>query len=190
MKLKDQTKKESIRQATLNVVLSKGIAGVKMAAISKAVGLSVSTIHVYHKNKEELLISIYLQIFKERLAITIAKEGSKVPYKLRLKKKWLSSVKFNTEKFRELNFIEQMKQSPYYSMVLEKIRPDKHLFFESIIEEGKGQQIIKDAQNKILMGIYMSSVRQTSKLIMDGTISNKKKDMDLMFSFFWDSIKS
>ena len=70
MKLKDQAKKESIRQATLNVVLNKGIAGVKMAVISKAVGLSVSTLYVYHKNKEELLISIYLQIFKERLAVT------------------------------------------------------------------------------------------------------------------------
>lgn len=190
MKLKDETKKASIRQATLNVVLKNGIAGVKMARIAKDVNLSVSTLYVYHKNKEELLTSIYLDIFRERLAISNTNESEGLSFVLRLNKKWLTSVNFSTKNYRELNFVEQMKRSPYYEKILRKIKAEKHLLFDSILEEGRNQKLIKNVDNQILMSIYIASVRETSKLIMNQRISNNKKDMDLMFSFFWDSIKS
>ena len=190
MKLKDESKNMAIKQATLDVVLEKGLTGVKMASIAGMVEISVSTLYVYYKSKEELITSLYLDIFTKRLELSKKESATNEPFKIRLKRKWLSSVNFGINNRKELNFIRQIKQSIYYGDILKQIKHEKQHLFDLIFEEGKKNLLIKDVDTKILIAVFMASVEQTVALILNKDLPLKPKNTDLMFSFFWDSIKS
>lgn len=190
MKLKDESKNKAIKQATLDLVLEKGLTGVKMASIASMVEISVSTLYVYYKSKEELITSLYLDIFTKRLELSKKEAETNEPYKIRLKRKWLTTVNFGINNQKEINFIKQIKQSIYYGDILNQIKHEKQHLFDLIFEEGKKNLLIKDVDTKILITVFMGSVEKTVVLIFSKDLSLKPKNTDLMFSFFWDSIKS
>ena len=190
MKLKDESKNNAIKQATLDLVLEKGLTGVKMASIAGMVEISVSTLYVYYKSKEELLTTLYLDIFAKRLELNKKESETNDPFKIRLKRKWISSVNFGLNNRKQLNFIRQIKQSIYYDDILKQIKDEKQHFFDLIFEEGKRNLLIKDVDTKILISVFMASIEQTVALILSKNLPLKSKNTDLMFSFFWDSIKS
>ena len=161
-----------------------------MVSIAGMVGISVSTLYVYYKSKEELITSLYLDIFTKRIEISKKESGTKEPFKIRLKRKWLSSVNFGINNRKELNFIKQIKQSIYYDDILKQIKDEKQHLFDLIFEEGKRNLLIKDVDTKILISVFMASIEQTVALILSKDLPLKSKNTDLMFSFFWDSIKS
>ena len=189
MRVKDESKKRAIREVTLAVVRKSGIAGVKMARIANKLGVSPSTLYVYHKSKEDLLVALYLEIFNERLEISKKEKELDLPFKVQLKKKWLSSINFNLKHADELNFVEQMKRSPYFKSIYNEIKQDKKMLFDELFFEGQRQEILKKLDNKILMVVFISSVKSTVELIQKKEVS-LKKDADLMFSLFWDAIKN
>ena len=56
MKLKDTAKKEAIVAETIDIVFRKGFSGIKMAELARLVGVSPSTLYVYYKSKEDLIV--------------------------------------------------------------------------------------------------------------------------------------
>ena len=190
MKLKDQDKKEAIYAETLNIVFSKGIAGIKMADLAKRVGISPSTLYVYHKNKEELIVSLFTDLIKEQTNIFRSHLDADIPYKLKLKKLWLQWLQFSIDNHKEMNFLKQFKRSPYMDKVPEAVKADKHKLSEDLLNEGKTQLVIKNVPNKILEGIVEANMLQTTTMIMEKQISLAEKDTDMMFSFLWDAIKA
>ena len=189
MRVKDEMKRKAIRKGALEIVRVKGIVGIKMAELARKVDVSPSTLYVYHKSKEELLITLYLEIFNERLNLSKSTINEELPIKLKLKKKWLSSVKFNLTNSDEVTFIEQMKQSPYYNKIYNEIKQDKPILFDNLLKDGQRQEIIKNIDCKILMAVFISSVKHTAQLVKRKEIS-LNSDADLMFSLLWDAIRN
>lgn len=190
VRVKDDSKREAIIKKTIDIVFEKGFAGVKMADLAKRVGISVSTLYVYYKNKEDLIVSISSELIK-----TVSEASSKeldhgLPYKLKMKAVWLYWVNYGINNTKEMSFINQVKQSPYYEKIPKSILEAKHKIGVELFELGKKEGLIKNVDNEILASIIGALLGEAVKLILNGKIKMNKKDSDIMFSFVWDAIKS
>ncbi|MEH6681350.1 MAG: TetR/AcrR family transcriptional regulator [Sediminicola sp.] len=189
MKPKDDEKKAAIHQETLNLVYEKGIAGIKMAELARKVGISPSTLYVYHKNKEELILDLFTEILQDHTVAFRKQLAGDLPFMLKLKKVWLEMLHMSINNVKEMNFIRQVKQSPYFDKVPAKIKEDKIKMSQELLDMGKQQLLIKDLPNNILESVAESNIMQTLTMVLNKQLTLSEKDMDMMFSFLWDAIK-
>ncbi|TSE04171.1 TetR/AcrR family transcriptional regulator [Aquimarina algiphila] len=190
VRVKDETKRLAIVENTLDIVFEKGFAGVKMATLAKKIGISVSTLYVYYKNKEDLIISIATELIERETKRSSNSITADLPFKLKIKAIWVYWINFSINHSKEMNFITQVKKSPYYDKVPEAVRETKSRLGTDLFELGKKEGLIKNVSNEILESTMGAILLETVNLIIDKKLKLNKKDIDLMFSFAWDAIKS
>ena len=73
MRTKDDLKEAALFEATVKLVNEIGFAASSVSKIAKEAGVSPATIYVYYKNKEDLLVSTYIEI-KQNLVKALLKD--------------------------------------------------------------------------------------------------------------------
>lgn len=190
MRVKDDSKRQAIIEQTIDIVFEQGFAGIKMSDLAKRVGISVSTLYVYYKSKEDLIVSISGELLENVSKMSTKETNDDLPYKLKLKAMWLYWINFGVNHTKEMSFINQVKQSPYYEKIPKAIIEAKHRIGLELFELGKKEGLIKQVDNEILAAVIGAMLHETVRLILSGTIKMNKKDNDEMFSFVWDAIKN
>ena len=190
VRVKDDSKRQTIIEKTIDIIFEQGFAGIKMSDLAKRVGISVSTLYVYYKSKDDLIVSI-----SSELIATVSKTSTKelnddLPYKLKMKAMWLYWINYGVNHTKEMSFINQVKQSPYYEKIPKSILEAKHRIGLELFELGKKEGLIKNIDNEVLASVISALLSETVKLILNGKIKMNKKDNDEMFSFVWDAIKN
>lgn len=190
MKLKDETKRLTIIDQTIDIVFDQGFSGIKMAGLARKVGISPSTIYVYFKNKEDLIVSISSEIIKNTSEMSHKEVKESLPYKLKLKAIWLYWLNFGVNHNKEMSFLHQVKQSPYYELIPKEIKEEKLRLSNDLLTLGKKEGLIKNVDNAILSAVIGAVLGESVKLVLNEQIDLSQKDIDLMFSLLWDAIKS
>lgn len=190
MRVKDEAKRLAIVENTLDVVFEKGFAGVKMSTLAKKIGVSVSTLYVYYKNKEDLIVSIAIELIERETKRSSQRITEDLPFKLKLKAIWLHWIHFSINHSKEMNFITQVKQSPYYDKIPASVKETKSRLGSDLFELGKKEGLIANVENEILESVIGAILLETVRLILNKKLKLDKKDTDLMFSFAWNAIKS
>lgn len=190
MRIKDDIKRSSIIHQTLDIVYKDGLSGIKMADLAKRVGVSPSTLYVYFKNKQDLIVTITSELIEQE-AINSAKEiTDDLPYKLKLKTLWLFWLNFGVNHSKEMSFLNQVKQSPYYGLVPELVKESKMKLGLELIELGKKEGLLKNINNEIIVSVFEAMLKETVSLVMNKEFILDQRNIDLMFSLVWDAIKS
>lgn len=190
MRVKDNIKRAAIINQTLEIVFEHGLSGVKMADLANRVGVSPSTLYVYFKNKKDLIVSMTSEIIQQEANRSAKEVTEDLPYKMKLKTLWLYWVNFSIHHNKEMSFLNQVKQSPYYDWVPEAVKEVKFKLGYELFELGKKEGLIKDIDNEIIVSIFGAILKETVELIMNKKLQLHQKDTDLMFSLVWDAIKS
>ncbi|QDO94967.1 TetR/AcrR family transcriptional regulator [Formosa sediminum] len=190
MKQKDEFKREAIINVTIDMVYTNGFAGVKMAQIAKKVDISPSTLYVYFKSKNDLISSIATDLLKKITQTSQNQMHSDLPFKLKFKAIWLFYVNFEINNRKEMSFINQVKQSPYYKMIPLEIRNLKSSLVLDLLDEGKRQGLIKNLDNSILAALLSAFLTETVKLIDSKTLQLNEAETNTMFLLAWDAIKN
>lgn len=190
MRTKDETKRLAIVENTLDIVFEKGFAGIKMAGLAKDVGISPSTLYVYYKSKEELIISVFKELIKNKTVQSEKDIAKDLPFKLKLKTLWLYWVNVSINQSKEMSYINQIKQSPYYDLVPNDVKDIGYSVGFELFDLGKREGLIKNVDNVILVSIMSALLIQTVTMITNKKMTLNKKNSDLMFSFLWDAIKA
>ncbi len=189
VRIKDETKRLAIVENTLDIVFEKGFAGIKMAGLAKDVGISPSTLYVYYKSKEELIISVFKELIKNKTVQSEKDIDKDLPYKLKLKTLWLYWINVSINQSKEMSYIHQIKQSPYYDLVPDDVKDIGYSVGFELFDLGKKEGLIKNVDNEILATIMSALLMQTVTLITNKKMTLNKKNSDLMFSFLWDAMK-
>ena len=94
MRYKDEAKQNAIVEATVKLVNQIGFAATSTSKIAKEANVSSATIYIYYKNKEDLLISTYVDI-KNKMGEAVLKNfDDSQPIRDILKNSWLSLFTF------------------------------------------------------------------------------------------------
>lgn len=189
MRYKDEAKQNAIIGATVKLVNQVGFAASSVSKIAKEADVSPATIYIYYKNKEDLLVSTYVDI-KQRLSEAILKDfDASQPIRDILKTSWFNAFNFISNNPGDYQYTEQFANSPYSSLV-NKSEVEKH--FEPIvkvIQKGIQQKIIKDVSLDILLIFIFYPITILTNLRLCANFDYNEKSIETAFNIAWDAIK-
>lgn len=188
MRLQDENKKEAIFEASIKLVNEIGFVSASVAKIAKEANVSPATLYIYHKNKEELLAAIYVEL-KHKLSQALLKEFDKNgEIKKSMKQVWINGFDYATKHPDYMMFAEQFSNSPF-SEKIDKEKIDEYFapFFE-FFQRGINQKILKDVPFDILgvFGFYPIFALTNKKFC--SKFNSIENGIDIAFEMAWDAI--
>ncbi|PKL88888.1 MAG: hypothetical protein CVV23_08090 [Ignavibacteriae bacterium HGW-Ignavibacteriae-2] len=189
MRIKDEHKQEAIIQATVKLVNEIGFVSSSVSKIAKEANVSPATIYIYYKNKEDLLVSTYVEI-KQKLSVALLKNfDSSKPFMDIFNTFWHNGFDYISKNRKYYQYTEQFSNSPYSELV-DHIKVEKH--FEpmlKVLQRGIDQKVIKDVPYDMLAAFifYPMMILSNSKLCK--TIELTSDNIDQAFLLAWDAIK-
>lgn len=189
MRIKDEHKQEAIIQATIALVNEIGFASSSVSKIAKMANVSPATIYIYYKNKEDLLVSTYVDI-KTTLGSVIGENiNFEQPIRDILSEVWHKTIEFISENRAIFQYTEQFSNSPYSELVDHKKLEKAFEPVVAIIQKGIEQKIIKNVSFEIIFAFIFFPMFIISNPKHCKTVKLDEETIDTAFTLAWDAIK-
>jgi len=189
MRIKDIQKQEAIIEATVSLVNEIGLESSSVSKIAKRAEVSPATLYIYYANKEDLLVSTYIDL-KKKMSTAILKDfNSDLPIRDILRKFWFNGLNYISNNMEYFQYIEQFSNSPLSNQVN---REEVDKFFSpmfNVLTRGIEQKIIKDVHFEILHAFIFFPVIYLSKWCFSSNLKFDEKTIDSAFNLAWDAIK-
>ncbi|MBS1690201.1 MAG: TetR/AcrR family transcriptional regulator, partial [Bacteroidetes bacterium] len=65
MRTRDIVKEELVRQKTVELVVKEGLDNFSVNKLAKACGISVATLYIYYKDKDDLIVKVAIEEAKK-----------------------------------------------------------------------------------------------------------------------------
>ncbi len=189
MRVKDEEKQAALFEATVKTVNAVGFVAASVSKIAKEAGVSPATLYIYYHNKEDLLVSTYIEIKKNFSRAILKDFDTTLPIRDILRNVWLAMSKYisnNTEYFR---FVEQFTSSPYHSQVKREMVEKYFTPLLEVLQRGINEKIIKDVDFDILAAFIFYPVMALSNPRMCADFEMTPESIETAFNLAWDAIK-
>lgn len=189
MRYKDEHKQNAIINATIRLVNEIGFVASSVSKIAKTANVSPATIYIYYKNKEDLLVSTYINIKKKLSAVMLRDFNESEPIRDILKKVWLNAYDYISQNPEHFQFAEQFSNSSYISLVPKQ---EVEKYFEpmiKVLQKGIQQKIIKDVSFEILSVYIFYPLMLLSNSKLCANFELNEKNIETAFTCAWDAIK-
>lgn len=189
MRIKDEEKQEALFEATVKVVNEIGFASSSVAKIAKEAGISPATLYIYHKNKEDLLISTYISIKRRLSEMVLRGIDETLPIRDIFRQIWFNMFEFTTKHLDYFQFSEQFSNSPYNDQVNQKNIDRMFKPIGNLIRLGIKEKIIKDRNVDIISAFIFYPVIILSNPRLCKNFEITPEQIETSFQLAWDAIK-
>lgn len=121
MRIRDAQKEYLVKQKAIEMVLRDGFDGFSMQKLAKACGISVGTLYIYYKNKEDLIISVGIEEGLRMAKATMKDFSPDMPFAEGLKKQWENRAEFWLSNRESSKFFEKIKRTKYAGPIQDAI---------------------------------------------------------------------
>lgn len=189
MRIKDIQKQEAIIKATVDLVNEIGFVSSSVSKIAKKANVSPATLYIYYKNKEDLLVSTYIEMKKKMSKALLIDFDNTRPFRDILLVFWKNAFEFVRENRSIYLYSEQFSNSPYSELVNHE-ELEKHFEpFIKVLQNGIEQKIIKNVPFEILITFIFYPIMILSNSKMCRTIELNEDTIKTSFTLAWDAIK-
>ena len=189
MRTKDDQKKEALFKATVKLVNEIGFASSSVSKIAKEANVSPSTIYVFFENKDDLLVSTYVEI-KHNLSKALLEDlDEKRPIRDIIKSVWFRVFKYISNNLEAYDYVEQFANSPYSSLVDRETLEKEYIPIINVIEKGIEQKIIKNVDMNLLVAFMFNPISRLANPRLCHGLEMDKEGLELAFTMAWDAIK-
>ena len=189
MRIRDDKKQEALLLATIKLVNEIGFAASSVAKIAREAGVSPATLYIYFKNKEDLLVSTYLEIKQGMGKAMLEGFDEAAPLYETLHQVWKNTFTYVVQNPEEFRYVEQFSNSPYS----DKVDPQKvQEQFEPLllaIRHGIEQKIIKNVSLDVLGAFLIHPIMVLANPRHCKTFHATEENVAAAFSMAWDAIK-
>lgn len=112
MRVKDEQKAALIREKAIEMIVREGFDGLSMHKLAKAVDISVSTIYIYFKNREDLLNQLYIDVMTVFVRETLLNFDPDMDFEAGLWLQWNNRYRYIQKYPLHYQFTEQFRNSP------------------------------------------------------------------------------
>ncbi|SKA32415.1 DNA-binding transcriptional regulator, AcrR family [Chitinophaga eiseniae] len=112
MRVKDEQKAALIREKAIEMIVREGFDGLSMHKLAKAVDISVSTIYIYFKNREDLLNQLYIDVMTVFVRETLLNFDPDMDFEAGLWLQWSNRYRYIRQYPLHYQFTEQFRNSP------------------------------------------------------------------------------
>ena len=189
MRTRDDEKKEALFQATIKLVNEIGFVSSSVSKIAKEAGVSPATIYVYHKNKEDLLVSTYIDIKLSMSRAIMNDFDNSLPIRDILKNVWFSMFEWISNNLEYYKFMEQFSNSPYGQLVDHQALEQYFIEVITVLERGKQEKIIKNVDWHLLGAFMYHPISGLANPNYRKGFELTEEDIEAAFTMAWDAIK-
>ena len=189
MRTKDEEKQAALFEATVKVVNEVGFAAASVSKIAKQARVSPATLYIYYSNKEDLLVSTYIDIEKSFSQAILKDFDPTLPIRDILLNVWFAMSKYISKNIEHFKFTEQFANSPYQELVNMETVKQYFVPLIEVLERGIEQKIIKDVEHDILAAFIFYPVVILSKPHLCSEFKMTPESMETAFNLAWDAIK-
>jgi AcrR family transcriptional regulator len=189
MRLQDENKKHAIFNATIKLVNEIGFAAASVAKIAREANVSPATIYIYYKNKEDLLVSIFVDIKEKKNWVGMEGFDESAPLKESLRTLWHNSFKFVSQNGDLLQYHDQFLNSPYSDLVDDAQDAGAFQPFRSAIESAVTEKIIKNVDLDLLTAFIFYPLTKLANPRTSGGLKMTRKNIETAFEMTWDAIR-
>ncbi len=168
MRTRDEQKEQAIREKALEMVVKTGFDGLSMQRLAKAAKVSPATIYIYFKDREDLILQIYLEV-NERLTRSMLENfDSSMNFEEGMKVQWLNRARYFMEHPLEVQFLEQIKHSPFYEKALPLEKTDFRKKMKEFISKAIADKELKALPFEVYWSIAYAPLYQLVKYHLQG----------------------
>ena len=189
MRTKDDQKKEALFKATVKLVNEIGFASSSVSKIAKEANVSPSTIYVFFKNKEDLLVSTYVEIKHNLSAALLDGFDDKLPIRDIIKGVWFKIFKYISNNLEDYDYLEQFANSPYSSLVDRETLEKEYMPLINVLQKGIEQKIIKNVDMNILAAFMFNPISRLANPRLCRGLEMDDENLEMAFTIAWDAIR-
>ena len=189
MRTKDDQKKEALFKATVKLVNEIGFASSSVSKIAKEANVSPSTIYVFFKNKEDLLVQTYIELKHNLAEALLADFDEKQPIRDIMKAVWFSTFKYISNNLEEYDYIEQFANSPYSSLVDRETIEKEYMPLIKVFQEGIEQKILKNVDGNFLAAFMFNPISRLANPRFCHGLEMDEENLERAFTMAWDAMK-
>jgi TetR/AcrR family transcriptional repressor of multidrug resistance operon len=112
MRTRDINKEAIIREKAIQMIVDHGFDGLSMHKLARAAGVSVATIYIYFKDREDLIMQLFTEESKKMARATLYNFNTEAHFDEGLKIQWFNRMRYCIENQYSMAFLEQVKHSP------------------------------------------------------------------------------
>jgi len=189
VRTRDDKKQEALLLATVKLVNEIGFVASSVSKIAKEAGVSPATLYVYFKNKEDLLVSTYLEIKLGMGAAMLEGFDEEQPIRDIFHRLWCNTFVYVAANLEEFRYTEQFANSPFSELV-DQQRLQKS--FEPILrvfKKGVDQKIMKDVSIDVLGVFLFHPIMVLANPNHCKIFEPTEKNIETVFCMAWDALR-
>jgi len=189
MRTKDEEKQAALFEATVKTVNEMGFVAASVSKIAKEARVSPATLYVYYENKEDLLVSTYIDIKKIFSRALLKDFDASLPIRDILRNVWLAMSEYIADNPEYFRFTEQFANSPYHALVNKEMVEKYFAPLIEVLQRGIDQKIIKNVEFDILAAFMFYPVMALSNPRLCANFEMSPQSIETAFTLAWDAIK-
>ena len=150
MRIRDEQKEKLIREKAIAMIAKTGFEGLSMHKLAKACGLSVNTIYIYFRHREDLLLSVFEEVSDRITEATLKGFDPKMHLEKGVKKLWMNRYHYFIKHPQHLFLMEHFNNSG----IISKAQDKNGRLFTMLMTEFTGHAIKRKELAKIPAETY------------------------------------
>ena len=120
MRTRNSEKEQLVKQKAIEMLGEYGFQGFSMNKLAAACGISVATLYIYYKHKDDLIKTIGSDIGKQFMSKTLKDFSPAMNFETGLKKQWENRAGFALQYPKEIACYEVIRHSAHAEYILEE----------------------------------------------------------------------
>lgn len=140
MRTRDSEKEKLVIEKAIEQIVQDGFQGFSMNKLAKACNISVATLYIYYKDKDDLIKKIGAEIGHNFFSSTMHDFSPEMPFAEGLWKQWQNRAEFAMKYPNEVACLEVIKHSPHAEHIFQStihlngFRETMKLFINNALE--------------------------------------------------------
>jgi AcrR family transcriptional regulator len=152
MRVRDESKIESILDEARSMVVQEGFDGLSMQKLAKAAGVSPATIYIYFKDRDDLLLQLHRREREKYFAYIFKGFDPEMDFATGLTVQWKNRAKYVVEHSDEAHFLEHFTFTPLYA----RCRNEKNPVFKQGMKRFLEKAIANNELVRMELEVYWS----------------------------------
>jgi len=144
MRARDDNKIQAIRNKAIEMIVDQGLDGFSMQKLAKAANVSPATLYIYYKDREDLILRLWGEVFSEMAEATLKNFDTEMSFSEGLKVQWMNRARFGLKYPKYMQFMEQLHHSHLQEKVLELTGADFKKAMQTFVSNAiKRKELVK-----------------------------------------------
>lgn len=152
MRIRDEEKVNLVKQKALESIVENGFEGFSMNKLAKSCGISVATLYIYYKDKDDLIISIAREEGDKMSDAMIKDFDPKASFEDGLRIQWINRHQYISRNPFSYLFFEQLRTSTYQDRFLDSFMKK----FKVVIKEFMSNVVQRGEINPMPLEVFWS----------------------------------